>query len=431
LTTEPKARLNRRLAGWLRKRLPEALLGNVADPRSARGRRWPLETLLCVVIVGVLAGVTSLAGVEHLTAEMSPAMVLLLGFRRRVPDTTLRGVLCALDPTELRRVIHAAMRFAFRRKALVPVGLPFGVVALDGKNTALPSCDDHFAQRQTQSENARLVGVLRTVTCTLVSSAAKVCLDAIPILASTNEMGGFADALQQLVDAYGSLSMFRLISYDAGACSLANATLVRDKKLDYLFGLKGTQPTLLAEAKRVLGHLPAEKADASSEDVVGADLVHRRVFLTEEMAGFDTWTHLRTVIRIESEKRTRKGKQLAHENRYYITSLCRNELSDAQWLRLIRLHWGVENNCHNTFDTAFQEDTHPWIEADPRGALAVLLLRRVAYNFLTLFRSVTQRSDERRATPWKDLIRALYNALIAATAEQLAGLSARSVATPA
>jgi len=431
LTTESKTRSNRRLAGMLRKRLPEARLGDVADPRNKRGRRWPLATLLRVVVVSLIAGAKSLAQTEHLTAEMSLSMVRLLGFRGRVPDTTLRGLLCKLDPTELRRAIHAFIRSAFRRKALEPVGFPFGIAAMDGKGTALPSCDDHFAQRQTQSESARLIGVLRTVTCTLISSAAKVCIDAIPILASTNEMGGFADALQQLVDAYGSLSMFRLISYDAGACSLANATLVRGKKLHYLFGLKGSQPTLFDEAKRVLAHLPAGKADASSEDVVGAHLVHRRVFVTEEMAGFDVWTHLHTVIRVESDKRSRKGEQLAHENRYYITSLRRNELSDAQWLRLIRLHWGVENNCHNTFDTAFQEDDHPWIEANPRGALAVLLLRRVAYNFLTLFRSVTQRSEERRATPWKDLIRGVYNALISATAQQLAGLSARSIATPA
>ena len=415
----------------LRKRIPEAKLGEVADPRSLRGRRWPLETLLRVVIVSLIAGATSLAAAEHLTAEMSLAMMRLLRIGRRVPDTTLRGLLCQLDPNELRRALCAMIRSAFRRKALAPLGFPFGILAMDGKDTALPSCDDNYAQRQTQGEKGRLVGMLRTITCTLVSSAAKVCIDAIPIPASTNEMGVFASAFQQVVDAYGSLSMFRLISYDAGACSLANATLVRTKMLHYLFGLKGTQPTLFTEAKRVLEHLPAEKANAWSEDVVGAHTVIRRVFVTEEMAGFDVWSHLVTTIRIESERLTRKGTRVAYENRYYITSLRRDELSDAQWLRLIRLHWGVENNCHNTFDTALKEDDHPWITASPQGALAVLLLRRIAYNFLTLFRTVTQRAEERRGTPWKDLIRTVYNAVIAATAEQLAGLSARSSATPA
>lgn len=426
---ENKGRWNRRLAGMLRARLPEAKLGDVADPRKRRGRRWPLATLLRAVVVSMLAGAKSLAAVENLTAEMGRAMAHLLGLPRRVPDTTLRALLCHLDPTELRRVLVRVVRAAHRRKALAPVDLPFGVVAMDGKSTSLPSCDDLYAQRQTQPEG-KLVGVVRTVTCTLISSAAKVCLDANPIPASTNEMGHFANAFRELHDTYRSLDLFRMVSSDAGACSLENADLVRASSLHYLFGLKGSQPTLLKEAERLLGSLPATARVASSEDVVGGNIVTRRAFLTEEMAGFEGWTHLTTVIRIESETCTRTGERLAHENRYYLASLKRSRLNDAQWLRLIRLHWGVENNCHNTLDTAFAEDDHPWIESSPQGALAAMLLRRVALTLLALFRCVTQRSDERRAMPWADVMRGLYNALIGATAEQLRGLRTRGTAVP-
>jgi hypothetical protein len=82
-------------------------------------------------------------------------------------------------------------------------------------------------------------------------------------------------------------------------------------------------------------------------------------------------------------------------------------------------------NCHHTFDAVFREDDHPWIEMAPAGTLAVLLLRRIAYTLLTLFRSRTQRSDEARAVPWRRLIRSLYLALVSATAEQLDGLRGR------
>jgi hypothetical protein len=41
------------------------------------------------------------------------------------------------------------------------------------------------------------------------------------------------------------------------------------------------------------------------------------------------------------------------------------------------------------------------IEAHPRAALVGAVLRRIAYTLLSLFRSVTQRSDERRNVPWK------------------------------
>ncbi|MEO8904343.1 MAG: hypothetical protein ABI488_18415, partial [Polyangiaceae bacterium] len=66
-------------------------------------------------------------------------------------------------------------------------------------------------------------------------------------------------------------------------------------------------------------------------------------------------------------------------------------------------------------DTAFAEDDHPWIESNPRAALVVAILRRIAYTILALFRSVTQRSDERRAVPWKTLISDVFFALITAT----------------
>jgi hypothetical protein len=65
-------------------------------------------------------------------------------------------------------------------------------------------------------------------------------------------------------------------------------------------------------------------------------------------------------------------------------------------LRVVRLHWGVENNGHNSFDTVFVEDDKPWIEDCPQGALAVLLLRRIAYNLLVA--SARQPAERRRSS---------------------------------
>jgi hypothetical protein len=417
------------MLGVLMARLPETRLERVKDPRSVRGRRWRLETLLRAVLVGLVAGCKSLAQAEALTAEMSLALRKQLGIARRVADTTMRDVLCALDPEELRGPLHAVVRAAHRRKALEPEVLPFGAVAMDGKGTALPSCDDAYAQRQSQGEGKPLVGVVRTMTCTLISSRAKPCIDALPIPAATNEMGRFEANLRSLVEAYRGIDLFRLVSYDAGACSEHNGNVVRGLGLHYLFGLKGTQPTLFAEAQRLLASLPPQAAAASTEDVIGGPLtVVRSVYLTEQMAGFGDWKHLRTVLRIESETFDAHGRCTAHENRYFVSSLPASRLTAAQWLLVARHHWGVENNCHHTLDTAFKEDDRPWIESDPRGMVVVALLRRLAYNLLTLFRSITQRSDERRATPWLDLLRRFYNAIISATDADLAELRPRPLA---
>ena len=113
--------------------------------------------------------------------------------------------------------------------------------------------------------------------------------------------------------------------------------------------------------------------------------------------------------------------------RTYLCSLAADALTPAQWLRVVRRHWGVENDCHKTFDVAFGEDAHPWIEMAPRGTLVVLLLRRLAYNLLALFRSVTQRSDERRAMPWRELMSWVQWTLLAASEVHVVGLRARQV----
>ena len=245
-------RMLRRMAGLLKTRLPETGLEQVSDPRSARGKRWPLATVLRTCTAGMLAGSKSLAQAESLTDEMSPAMARLLGLKRRLPDTTARAVLCGLAPGQLRDCIRRQIRSAWRRKALEPEDLlPIGVVAIDGKSTAIDAWDGRYAQRHRDASGHGARGLVRTLTCTLVSSRAKVCIDAVPIPPRTNEMGHFPKALHSLVKAYGR-HLFQIVSTDAGMCSLDNAQAVMDENKDYLFCIKADQPSLLAEARRLL-----------------------------------------------------------------------------------------------------------------------------------------------------------------------------------
>jgi hypothetical protein len=52
-----------------------------------------------------------------------------------------------------------------------------------------------------------------------------------------------------------------------------------------------------------------------------------------------------------------------------------------------------------------------------------MILRRIAFNLLTWFRSVTQRSDEKRRVPWKTLLRDVYVMVASATESLLRGRS--------
>ena len=123
----------------------------------------------------------------------------------------------------------------------------------------------------------------------------------------------------ELMATYGNCDLFRLVSYDAGARSEDNARAVRQHGLHCLLGLKAGQPTLLAEAEAWLGSLTSEQAMAQTEDALGGGrLCVRRLYATEELAGFGGWEHLRVVLRVESETLDAQGRRLAHENRYFL-----------------------------------------------------------------------------------------------------------------
>lgn len=292
-------RMKRRSLGMLTKRLSEARLDSLEDPRDRRGRRWSLTSLLSAALLGLVAGCRSLKDVEALTDELAPTVRSKLGIPRRVSDTTLRDALVMLAPDALRPALCASVRAARRRKALEPSGLPFGVVALDGKATVVPACDGFFAQRQTR-DDARLAGAVRTITASLVSASA----------------------------------------------------------------LKASQSTLFDEAVRWLGVREPEQADATTADVRGDETLVRRLYLGEATAALEGWDHLRTVLRVETETLDAHGARTKREDRYFLSSLPRSRLTAAQWLLLVRRHWGVETS-HQILDVAFAEDDHPWIEQKP------------------------------------------------------------------
>ena len=427
-----RERAVRRFAGLLRSRLPEVGLEEVPDPRAREGR-WSLAQILTAALVGLMAGCRSLSETEVLTEGLAPAMRRRLGLPRRLADTTARDALCRVPLEGLRAALHRLVRAAWRRKVLAPQGLPFGVVAMDGKVTALPALNHPLVQNRVTDQEVPY-GLVRTVTCALVSAAGRPCIDVMPLPDHANEVSHFQAALAGLVEAHGGL--FQVVSYDAGALSEANASAVIAAGKDYLFTLKGDQRTMYKLAEQLLD--PHDVAAHTMDVLDNRTTVTRTLTLLgvdpswsyDRSKGPDesVWSHAGTFLRVEYRK-VRAGEVVEQDARMFVSSLQRDRLTPAQWLLLVRSHWGVENNAHHTLDTAFAEDDRPWIEADPDGMLAVLVLRRIAYTLLALYRAVTLRSDEGRATRWKVLLQSLRDVLIAATEEQLAGLRDVAAAT--
>lgn len=133
-------------------------------------------------------------------------------------------------------------------------------------------------------------------------------------------------------------------------------------------------------------------------------MITRRVWL-QEVPGYPWWSHARTVIRVHTTSEDKTSHAVTQEDRYAISNVpvrasskatpqerrgthdvLRIGLAASQWLRLIRLHWGVENNCHCLWDKLMHEDHKPWL-FEPKGMLSMQVLRRVASVFLAVYRA--------------------------------------------
>jgi predicted transposase YbfD/YdcC len=237
-------------------------------------------------------------------------------------------------------------------------------------------------------------------------------------------MGVFKRALDALLEAYGNLDLFRLVTYDAGACSKANADYIRSRNLHYLLGLKGSQPQLLYWARLSFEDRSGDSPDALTVDGKGKDQVTRSVFLLQCPDGTDEWSHLRTIVRVDSSGFDTLGHP-TNETRYFLSSLPTDRLSPQQWLTVIRRHWSVETT-HQILDVAFKEDDHPWVLENPRLTATIMVLRRIGYSLLAIFRNVTQRSNHRRHEPWHVLLTRIRDALLLATTATFANLRRRT-----
>jgi hypothetical protein len=239
-------------------------------------------------------------------------------------------------------------------------------------------------------------------------------------------MGHFPAAFDALWARYHRL--FEMVSYDQGANGEDNALHVLSRNKHYLFRLNDERRHMQQLATELLAH---KEVVAETHDVVSnREEVVRRLRIFHVNTGLlhfprksELWSHAKTLLCVESETR-KDGVITSVEKRYYASSLAAEELTVEQWLLCVRFHWRVELS-HQTFDTAFEEDERPWIVSDAKGMLAVVILRRIAYSLLTLYRSMRQRSEEKRAVPWADLFEDVRDALVASTEATVESLRQR------
>jgi predicted transposase YbfD/YdcC len=373
---------------------------------------WKAAQLLDSTLLGLVTGREGFKGVEAMTKAMSPAMRKATGIKKRVPDTTLRDYLLTLDVTEVRQAVQRQAKDLHYRKTLpqcAAAHAPITMCAVDGKyGPAVHKVTStrhypYFQPKPQLSDGQRIKGEVRLISVSLVSGAAPFFLDAVPVRGNTNEMGMFPEVLASLLREWKQCGLVDLVSVDAGSVSKDHAGAVDKAGLLYLMAVKGAQKELHSELVRQLGFGDSACADFRIDEPYQGDRVVTSVWVTDKIAGWNDWQHLRLGIRVERRTLSKDGKTLKHEDRYYATNALLSRLTPHQWQRVVRNHWLVENQCHCVLDVSFQEDRHPW-SRDPHLKLIVALLRRLAFNLVSAFRGVHLRSEKNRAMPWKEVL---------------------------
>ncbi len=216
--------------------------------------------------------------------------------------------------------------------------------------------------------------------------------------AKSNEITAIPELIKEL-DLRGTV-----VSTDAMGCQKAIAKEIRQADADYLFGLKGNQPTLHEEVLTAFDDATCMKLRSSAEgfhescDKGHGRLETRRVYVLHEVAWLtrsDAWVDLKTIVLVESE-RTLKG-ETSTERRAYISSA---DGGAERFANLVRNHWQVENNLHWRLDVAFGED-HVRI-GKKNGAENMALLRKIALNMLSRVehKKDTSLVGKMRMTTW-------------------------------
>lgn len=427
----PKERVQRFLAKRAKNKNKGWDYSDAPDERQQGKVDHEMQSILWAMELGLVSNQPTLRDVEEMTGNLGSWARALVP--APISDTTLDTEARRLDHEQLICKLVLRVRDFQRSKMLAPVGLPCGIATVDGKNLATLDHDANGTGHARSSDNEKwhrskeqearkgkdyyLMPALRA---TLSSAEAKPCIYQIALPVGVGESTMFPKMVDALVGCYGRSGMFGVIDGDAGLTSLANADYVHGKNLGYIFGLKGNQPELFAEAKALLVPLVDSQEPEARTPFENRDgkKIRRSLWRTGEMAGIENsvgkWSHLRQTWLVRQETVDGKGK-VEKEDRYFITSLLWNYLKPWQILLAVRNHWCVENDTFNSLDLQWREDCGPWCTKGT-AVWSLGVLRMMAYNTAQILRRRRLRNKNEDGSlkaplSWRSLFKKIESAL--------------------
>jgi predicted transposase YbfD/YdcC len=333
-------------------------LEELPDPRSPRGRIYPLACLVAVALCAfTAAGNDRLTAVGQWISRASQADLARLrapwdpmAGRYRAPDEkTIRVLLDRLDPRALARALlgprpdgrrrpgrpgpasmrgYRARRAARQREALARGRLR--AVAVDGKTSR--------GARRGDGTRVHLLGV---------AEHGGRLLDHVEVDVKHNETSHFTELLGSL-DLDGAV-----VTFDALHTVRANLDwLVSQKNAQYIAVVKRNQPLLHAQVRA----LPWRQVPAGSVTRErGHGRAETRTIKAAHVAGLD-FPHARQAVKITRWRQEIATGRVSRETAYAVTSLISTDATAGDLARLVREQWSIEAH-HHIRDLTFREDS--------------------------------------------------------------------------
>jgi hypothetical protein len=216
-------------------------LETVPDPRSKQGTIHPSTTILAIVLLGLLANISTPAEIARWTKRHFKKLSQFLRFgkwkgKTRAPcDNTLTRVLKKLSLEDLQN--------AFAEFVNAILSDTFIVAAVDGKTA-----------KQTKDENGDPILMLNVFAQKLKLHLASWNVQGD----KTNEPGCLKKHLGELFAMYPSL---KLLTGDAIYAGRPLLTALKEYHCDYLFQVKDNQPKVHTKMKEIFKDAPLQEPD--------------------------------------------------------------------------------------------------------------------------------------------------------------------------
>jgi predicted transposase YbfD/YdcC len=357
---------------------------DLEDPRCSINQKHPLDSVIVIAIMAVLAGSTGPTSIAKWAKLKADFLQGILELPNGVPrKDVFRRVLSLLKP-EGFQACFAEWLMSLRQKAADACEVPRPTFAVDGKT----------ARRSHDKTNG--LGALHSVS--VWASEYGLSLGQVACAEKSNEITAIP-VLLKLVDIKGAI-----ITIDAMGTQKAIAAQIVDQEADYLLALKGNQETLHDEVIEYIDrHSENDFADVQVRRLTTTDSAHGReevrnyfhMPVPDTLSDLKLWKGLNSIGMVVSAC-TRDGKETI-ETRYYISSL---PVGVKQFAHAVRSHWGIENSCHWTLDMTFREDESRIRDDHLRQNFA--WLNRLALSLLKQHPQKDSVAMKRRSCAWSD-----------------------------